>query len=122
MASKAAHWPTELRLSAQGRLLRITFDGGERFELTAEYLRVMSPSAEVQGHSPSERRVVGGKAKVAIIKIDPVGHYAVRLSFDDLHNTGLYSWDYLYTLAREHNHRWPAYLAELAAKGLNRGE
>jgi DUF971 family protein len=121
MASKAAHWPTELRLSEQGRLLRITFDSGEKFELTAEYLRVMSPSAEVQGHSPSERRVVAGKARVAIINIDPVGHYAVRLGFDDLHNTGLYSWDYLYVLAQEHKQRWPAYLAELAAKGLNRG-
>jgi DUF971 family protein len=121
MASRAAHWPTELRLSQQGRLLRITFDSGERFELTAEYLRVMSPSAEVQGHSPSERRLVAGKERVAIIKIDPVGHYAVRLSFDDLHNTGLYSWDYLYTLARENNQRWRVYLAELAAKGLDRG-
>jgi DUF971 family protein len=121
MTDKSRHWPQELRLRDQGRSLRIAFDNGECFELTAEYLRVMSPSAEVQGHSAAERRLVAGKARVAIVKIDPVGNYAVRLSFDDSHNTGLYSWEYLYTLATEYRQKWAEYLAELAEKGMNRG-
>ena len=120
MTPEAGHWPTELRLRDEGRTLTIHFDEGEVFDLTAEYLRVMSPSAEVQGHSAAERRTVSGKADVAIIAIDPIGHYAVRLSFDDLHNTGLYTWDYLYQLGREHPTRWSGYLAELATKGLAR--
>jgi DUF971 family protein len=122
MAGKSLHWPQELRLRAQGKLLHIAFDDGQSFELSAEYLRVMSPSAEVQGHSATERRLIAGKAGVAIIKIEPVGHYAVRLSFDDLHDTGLFSWDYLFALALEHPQKWAAYLAELAAKGLSRGD
>ena len=120
MAGKSLHWPEELRLHEHGRLLQITFDNGHRFELSAEYLRVMSPSAEVQGHSAAERRLVAGKERVAILKIEPVGHYAVRLSFDDLHNTGLYSWDYLYGLAAEQPQKWAAYLNELAEKGMSR--
>jgi DUF971 family protein len=122
MAGKSLHWPTEIRLREQGKLLQIAFDDGQSFALTAEYLRVMSPSAEVQGHSAAQRRLVAGKAGVGIIKIEPVGHYAVRLSFDDLHDTGLYSWDYLYGLAVEQPQKWSAYLAELAEKGMSRGE
>jgi DUF971 family protein len=121
MVGKSLHWPEELRLREHGRILQIAFVDGARFELSAEYLRVMSPSAEVQGHSAAERRLIAGKAKVAIVKIDPVGHYAVRLNFDDHHNTGLYSWDYLYTLAKEQPQKWAAYLAELAEKGMDRG-
>ena len=105
------HWPTELRLSPDKRTLTIAFDGGARFDLPAEYLRVASPSAEVQGHSPSERKTVPGKREVAILKVEPVGSYAVRLVFDDMHDTGLYGWDYLHELGAGHAERWGNYLA-----------
>jgi DUF971 family protein len=113
-------WPTEIRLKDKGRALAVTFDRGDAFELSAEYLRVMSPSAEVQGHSAAERKTVGGKRNVAIIKVDPVGNYAVRLTFDDMHSTGIYSWRYFYELGTEYEARWAAYLEELEAKGLSR--
>ena len=93
---------------------------GQRFELSAEMLRVMSPSAEVQGHSPEQRVTVGGKRNVAVSRIEPVGHYAVRIVFDDGHETGLFTWRYLETLGREADERWQAYLRELAEKGLSR--
>ncbi len=118
--SGTSPWPTELRLAKGGRALTVTFDNGERVELPAEYLRVTSPSAEVQGHAPDERKTVPGKREVAILEVLPVGNYAVRLAFDDLHSTGIYSWDYLLTLGREHDRRWRDYLDELAAKGLSR--
>ena len=88
-------WPTELRLSKDKKVLNVVFDSGESFALEAEYLRVTSPSAEVQGHSPDERKTVPGKRNVAILEVNPIGNYAVRLVFDDLHSTGIYSWDYL---------------------------
>ena len=113
-------WPTELRLSKDKRSLRIAFDDGTAFDLPAEYLRVTSPSAEVQGHSPAERRTVPGKRDVAIIGVEPVGNYAVKLIFDDRHDSGIYGWDYLYRLGAEQGGRWQAYLDELAAKGLTR--
>jgi DUF971 family protein len=113
-------WPTELRLSKDRRTLTVAFDNGERFELAAEYLRVTSPSAEVQGHSPEERKTVGGKKNVAILEVNPIGNYAVRLVFDDMHSTGLYSWDYLFTLGRNRDRNWQDYLKDLAAKGLAR--
>jgi DUF971 family protein len=113
-------WPTELRLGKDRKTLAVSFDNGERFALPAEYLRVTSPSAEVQGHSPDERKTVPGKRNVAILEMHPVGNYAVRLVFDDLHSTGIYSWDYLAELGREHDRRWRDYLDELAAKGLSR--
>jgi DUF971 family protein len=113
-------WPTELRLSKDKRVLNVAFDNGENFALDAEYLRVTSPSAEVQGHSPDERKTVPGKRNVAILEVNPIGNYAVRLVFDDLHSTGIYSWDYLAELGREHAGRWQDYLDELAAKGLSR--
>jgi DUF971 family protein len=113
-------WPTELRLHKGGKTLTIAFDNGEAFDLTAEYLRVLSPSAEVQGHSPDERRTVGGKSQVSILEVNPVGNYAVRLVFDDLHSTGIYSWDYLLTLGRKREANWQEYLTELAGKGLSR--
>jgi len=115
-----APWPVELRLKKDRRTLVVSFEGGEAFELPAEYLRVMSPSAEVQGHSPAERRTVGGKRNVGILKVTPVGNYAVRLEFDDMHATGIYSWDYLHRLGAERDTRWAEYLAELQAKGLDR--
>ncbi|MFN3350532.1 gamma-butyrobetaine hydroxylase-like domain-containing protein [Pseudorhodoplanes sp.] len=113
-------WPTELRLSKDRRILSIVFDNGERFELSAEYLRVKSPSAEVQGHSPDERKTVPGKRDVMILDIQPVGNYAVRLTFDDMHSTGIYAWDYFAELGRNRAQYWQDYLDELAAKGLSR--
>jgi len=113
-------WPTELRLHKDRKTLSVAFDNGERFELAAEYLRVRSPSAEVQGHSPSERRTVGGKRDVQILEINPIGNYAVRLVFDDMHSTGIFSWDYFLELGRNREANWRAYLDELAAKHLSR--
>jgi DUF971 family protein len=92
-------WPTELRLGKDRKSLSVTFDNGESCDLPAEYLRVKSPSAEVQGHSPSQKRTVTGKENVAIVAIEPVGNYAIKIVFDDGHDTGLYSWDYLRKLA-----------------------
>ena len=115
-----ARWPTELRLAKDRKTLTIAFEDGEAHALPAEYLRVMSPSAEVQGHSPEERKTVGGKREVMILNLQAVGNYAVRLTFDDMHSSGIYGWDYLDTLGREHEARWEAYLAELAAKGMKR--
>jgi DUF971 family protein len=119
-AAPSRPWPSELRLAKDRRSLSVSFDSGERFALDAEYLRVMSPSAEVQGHSPEERKTVPGKRQVAILEVQPVGNYAVRLVFDDLHSTGIYSWDYLFELGRDHGRKWQDYLDELATKGLGR--
>ena len=113
-------WPTEIRLKEKGHTLAISFDTGNAFDLSAEYLRVMSPSAEVQGHSAAERKTVGGKQNVTIMQVEPVGNYAVRLLFDDGHDTGLFSWTYLRELGDRHDEKWAAYLAELAQKGLSR--
>jgi DUF971 family protein len=113
-------WPTELRLSKDRRTLTIVFDNGERFDLPAEYLRVKSPSAEVQGHSPDERKTVPGKRDVLILEILPIGNYAVRLTFDDMHSTGIYAWDYFAELGRNYARYWQDYLDELAVKGLSR--
>ncbi len=115
----AEHWPTELRLKDRGRVLAIAFDDAT-FELSAEYLRVTSPSAEVQGHSAAERRTVGGKRNVSISAIQPVGNYAVRLVFDDAHDTGLFTWDYLHELGTKSAEKWSSYLEDLARKGLSR--
>ena len=113
-------WPTELRLLDTGRALRVAFDDGASFTLSAEHLRVRSPSAEVQGHSPADRKTVGGKRNVAIIAVAPVGNYAVRLDFDDMHRTGIYTWRYLRGLGETAEADFAAYLAELAGKGLDR--
>ena len=101
-------------------MLKVSFESGRGFDLPAEYLRVMSPSAEVQGHMPDERKTLGGKRNVAVTEIEPVGSYAVRLSFDDLHSTGIYTWDYLYELGARQTEKWAQYLGELAAKDLSR--
>jgi DUF971 family protein len=113
-------WPTELRLNKDRNALTVVFDDAESFELSAEYLRVKSPSAEVQGHSPDERKTVAGKKNVAILEVKPVGNYAVRLVFDDMHSTGIYSWDYLLDLGRNREAYWRDYLDDLAGKGLQR--
>ena len=119
-ASDARPWPTELRLAKDRKALTITFDNGDSFALDAEYLRVLSPSAEVQGHSPDERKTVPGKRNVMILEVNPIGNYAVRLVFDDMHSTGIYSWDYLAELGRNQPAYWQDYLDELAAKGMSR--
>ena len=113
-------WPVEVRLSKNRRALSIVFDSGERFELSAELLRVSSPSAEVQGHSQAEHKTIGGKRNVTILSVDPVGNYAVRLGFDDMHSTGIFSWRFLHELGRNAEARFQLYLDDLAAKGLDR--
>ena len=120
MNSLARPWPTELRLRKGRKILTVIFDDGESFDLAAEYLRVCSPSAEVQGHSPSERRTVAGKQNVEILEVHSVGNYAVRLVFDDMHSTGIFSWDYLFELGQNREENWRRYLADLAAKNLSR--
>ena len=116
----ATPWPTEIRLSPDKRVLTVAFDDGPRHAFDAEFLRVVSPSAEVQGHDPSQRQTVPGKREVAIARIEPVGNYAVRLHFDDGHHTGIYSWSYLAEIGRDHDRLWRRYLDELAEKGLSR--
>lgn len=113
-------WPIEVRLAKDRRQLTITFDDGSQFSLAAELLRVTSPSAEVQGHSEAERKTVGGKRNVEILSVDPVGNYAVRLGFDDMHNTGLYSWAFLHDLGLNAEQRFQSYCDDLAAKNLSR--
>jgi len=113
-------WPTELRLHKDRKTLTVSFNNGEQFDLSAEYLRVKSPSAEVQGHSAEERKTVPGKRDVGIIEVLPVGNYAVRLVFDDLHSTGIFGWEYLRELGRNHARYWQDYLDELAAKNMTR--
>jgi DUF971 family protein len=119
-ARGTSHWPVELRLKKAEKLLEVVFDDGSKFRLPAEYLRVESPSAEVQGHGPGQKTLVAGRAHVGIIGLEPVGNYAVRITFDDLHETGIYSWSYLYQLGVEHDKRWREYLDGLAANGLSR--
>jgi DUF971 family protein len=113
-------WPVEIRLKGDHRTLAVTYDDGAAFEIAAEMLRVMSPSAEVQGHSPSERVTVGGKRDVEIRAVEPVGNYAVRLQFSDGHGSGIFTWGYLRRLGADREALWSAYVAELAAKGMSR--
>lgn len=112
--------PVEIRLRRAERLLDVAFDDGARYSFPAEYLRVQSPSAEVQGHAPDQRQIVAGCRDVGIASVEPVGNYAIRIVFDDRHDTGIFSWDYLAELGREQDQRWQTYLNELAARGLSR--
>jgi DUF971 family protein len=109
-AAATRPWPLELRLDAAKTTLTVAFDTGENYALPAEYLRVESPSAEVQGHSPSQKQIVTGKSDVKITALEPVGNYAVRIRFDDGHDTGLFTWDYLLEMGREHKTKWAAYV------------
>jgi DUF971 family protein len=113
-------WPVEIRLLKDRRTLQVSFDDGQIFSLPAELLRVTSPSAEVQGHSEAERKTVGGKRNVTILSVDSVGNYAVRLGFDDMHSTGIYSWAFLRDLGANAERRFQEYLDDLKAKGLDR--
>jgi DUF971 family protein len=113
-------WPVEIRLAKDRRTLHVTFDDGTAFSLAAELLRVTSPSAEVQGHSEAQRKTVGGKRNVTILSVDAVGNYAVRLGFDDMHSTGIYSWTFLRELGLNAERRFQDYLDDLQSKGLDR--
>lgn len=119
-AGEAAPWPLQIRVRRAERLLEIDFDDGQSFSYPAELLRVESPSAEVQGHTPSQKVTLGGKRQVGIVRLEPVGNYAVRIVFDDGHATGIYSWSYLLKLGREREALWTSYLAALEAQGLSR--
>ena len=120
MPDVALAWPVEIRLPKDRRTLRVAFDDGRAFELSAELLRVTSPSAEVQGHSEAERKTVGGKRNVTILSVDPVGNYAIRLGFDDMHSTGIYSWAFLRDLGVNADQRFQDYLDDIRAKRLDR--
>ena len=112
--------PTAIRLRRRSRVVEVDFADGTRYSFSFEYLRTHSPSAEVQGHGPGQRMYFGGKKSVGITAVEPVGHYAVRLVFDDGHDSGIYSWDYLFQLGAEYGFRWAEYLAALASRGLSR--
>lgn len=113
-------WPTELRVSKDRQRLVVTFNDERSFELSAEMLRVLSPSAEVQGHGPGQKVTVPGKRSVAIISMMPTGNYAVRIGFDDMHDTGIYTWTYLRELGERGDELFAAYEGELREKGMNR--
>ena len=117
---KSEHWPLEVRYVSQEKRLEVDFDDSACFSYPAELLRVESPSAEVQGHNPSQKQVVAGRRHVGIMAIEPVGNYAIRIKFDDLHDTGIFSWTYLYRLGRDQDEIWRAYLEALEAQGLSR--
>ena len=119
-ALETAHWPSEIRYVSAEKRLEIDFDNGVTFSYPAEYLRVESPSAEVQGHGPGQKQTVSGRRHVGILEIEPVGNYAVKIRFDDLHDTGIFSWKYLYELGEAKDEKWQAYLDALAAQGLSR--
>lgn len=113
-------WPKEIRLKKAEKLLEIDFEDGRNFVYPAELLRVESPSAEVMGHGPGQKQIVAGRRHVGILEIEPIGHYAIRIKFDDLHDTGIYSWEYLYHLGESRETIWRDYLDALTAKGLSR--
>ena len=113
-------WPVEVSLQTVEKTLNISFDDGKKFILPAELLRVESPSAEVQGHGPADKKTISGRRHVGIIKLEPVGNYALRIHFDDLHNSGIFSWQFLYELGTNQQVRWDAYIVSLTEKNLSR--
>lgn len=114
------HWPVEIRLRKAEKRLEVAFDDGRSFSYPAELLRVESPSAEVQGHGASQKQVVAGRRHVGILGLEEVGNYAVRIRFDDLHDSGIFSWQYLRELGENQDKVWSEYLASLEARGLSR--
>lgn len=116
------HWPIEIRLKKAEKMLEIDFDDGRTFILSAELLRVESPSAEVQGHGYNEKTILGGCRQVGITALQSVGNYAITIIFDDMHDTGIYSWDYLYELGYNQKHIWNEYLSSLVRLGLSRDQ
>jgi DUF971 family protein len=119
-APSGAPWPVEIRLKQSDKLLEIDFDDGSKFRYPAELLRVESPSAEVQGHGAGQKTIVAGRRHVGIMGVEPVGNYAIRIKFDDLHDTGIYTWRYLYGLGKHAHEIFGAYLKALEEKGLSR--
>lgn len=115
-----APWPREIRLFKAEARLEIDYEDGSRFGYPAELLRVESPSAEVQGHGSQQKTILGGRRYVKIVAIEPVGNYAIRITFDDGHDTGIYSWTYLHELGRDQGSIWRRYLEALEKKGLSR--
>ena len=113
-------WPTEIDLDRAAKRLTVTFEDGETFSYPAELLRVESPSAEVRGHGADEKKIVAGRRHVGIVNVEAVGNYAIRIEFDDLHDTGIYSWSYLYGLGRNMDAIWQRYLDALEERGLSR--
>ena len=120
MDSSSNPRPTEIKVRRAEKTLDIVFDDGAAFSLPAEYLRVESPSAEVQGHGPGQKVLVAGRRHVGIADVEAVGNYAIRIVFDDLHDTGIFSWRYLYQLGTEYGTRWPEFTGALEAAGLSR--
>ncbi len=118
--NKPRAWPTEIRLNPDKTVLHVSFDSNDAFALEAEYLRVESPSAEVKGHGPSQEKTVPGKRNVSMTALEPIGNYALKITFSDGHDTGLYSWDYLHKLGSQRDDIWFGYLAKLEAEGLSR--
>jgi len=114
------HRPKEIRLKTAEKTLEIDFDDGRSFAYPAEFLRVESPSAEVMGHGPGQKKIVPGRRHVGIMGLDPVGNYAIRINFDDMHNTGIYSWGYLHEIGERMDELWRKYLGELEVRGLSR--
>lgn len=114
------HTPTEIKLKQEEKILEVCFDNGSLFSFPAEFLRVHSPSAEVQGHSEDQRKVVAGRRHVGILSVEPVGQYAIRIEFDDLHDTGIYSWEILYNFGIRQDDMWEAYIGELNSLGMSR--
>ena len=114
------YWPAEIRLSPDKSILTIIFENGDHFDLNAEYLRVESPSAEVQGHSPAEKKTIGGKRNIRILTLESVGNYAIRPKFDDGHDTGIFTWRYLYELGEQHATKWSDYLDRLQLSAQRR--
>ena len=113
-------WPTEITYSKDDKTLTVAFDDDRSFCLPAELLRVESPSAEVQGHGPSQKQLIAGRREVGMLAIEPVGNYAIRIKFDDLHDTGIYTWSYLYEMGTNLEQVWRDYIAALEAAGLSR--
>ena len=115
-------WPVEIRVCEEGAALALSFDNDEKFSISAELLRVESPSAEVQGHGPNEKITIPGKLGIMIVKVEQVGNYAIKIRFDDAHDTGIYSWKYLYSLGEKKVELWAQYLEQLSKKGLSRSK
>ncbi len=122
MVDDAQPWPAEIRLKSEEKILEVDFDNGEKFSFPAEFLRVESPSAEVQGHGPGEKSIVSGRRGIGIAGLEPVGNYAVKIRFEDGHDSGIYSWETLYHLGEHQHLLWQCYLDDLKSAGLSRDE
>lgn len=114
------HVPTEIRVKREEKVLEVDFDDGKSFSITAELLRVESPSADVQGHGPSQKKTIAGRRHVGIMEVEPVGNYAIKIKFDDMHDTGIFSWETLYDYGTRQDEMWQNYLNALEAQGLSR--